>query len=451
MSHHRSIEQALASLLPAHAEDLPRELLNLAASLLTQTRSCGATLKPEMEIARPYACAEIACKRLARTLKLPSPLSRPPCPPRVYKKLYAYIEQSLQSSSASSKRQDAEPQAQKRASVRKQNKATAPPALPTPTATSSAISSPRLIEKTGNGRNHVSSKLLTGSSPVVELPQWTMGQIRTICKTLPSLTRAREIPSPSTFASALPPHIYSGLCSVISLISTSEARLTEKWNDFVSPVLLLGKEQDNLDAQTMTNSRVTTLNIAIYFVVYARRIGVVYDAETQQYPNKPLAELNEEDMEETVGRALDSVSLPRLVDGIEKFAMEVESWLMIMLEMGWAIDQQWFENIPLPTAEEIEAYNQMNKRRKRGLGEDSDFEEDEEDILSPKRKMVKSRSADAGRRYLTTGEQNHYGDTLLPGLGTMMHPQVDWLSEDKRYSYGTWKDRIMMWIEQVEI
>lgn len=59
----RPIEQALASLLPALAEDLPRELLNLASSLLTQTRSCGATLKPEMEIARPYACAEIACRR----------------------------------------------------------------------------------------------------------------------------------------------------------------------------------------------------------------------------------------------------------------------------------------------------------------------------------------------------------------------------------------------------
>ncbi|EGE08009.1 hypothetical protein TEQG_06996 [Trichophyton equinum CBS 127.97] len=380
----RPIEQALASLLPALAEDLPRELLNLASSLLTQTRSCGATLKPEMEIARPYACAEIACKRLARTLKLPSPLlSRPPCPPRVYKKLYAYLEQSLQSSSVSSKRQNAEPKPQKRASARIQNKATAPPTLPTPTATSSAISSPRQVTKTGNGRSNVSSKLVTGSSPAVELPQWTMGHIRTICKTFPSLTRAKEIPSPSTFASTLPPHVYAGLCSVLSFISASEGRLTEKWHDLVSPVLSLGKEQDDPEAL--------------------------------------------------------------------KYSMEVDAWLMIMLEMGWAIDQEWFENIPLPTADEIEAYNQKNKRRKRCLGEDSDLEEDDEEILSPKRKMVKSRNADAGRRHLTSGEQNHCGDTLLPGLGTMMHPQVDWLSEDKRYSYGTWRDRIMMWIEQVEI
>ncbi|OAL69941.1 hypothetical protein A7D00_5980 [Trichophyton violaceum] len=447
----RPIEQALANLLPALAEDPPRELLNLASSLLTQSRSCGATLKPEMEIARPYACAEIACKSLARTLKLPSPISRPPCPPRVYKKLYAHLEQSLQSSSVSSKRQNAEAQAQKRASTRIQNKATASPALPTPTATSSAISSPRQAKNTGNGRNNVSSKLVTGSSPAVELPQWTMGQIRTICKTFPSLTRAKEIPSPSTFASTLPPHVYAGLCSVLSFISASEGRLTEKWQDLVSPVLSLGKGQDDPEALKVTNERVTTLSIAIYFVVYTRRIGMVYDAEAQHYPNKPMTEVNETDMEETIGRALDSVGLPRLVNGREQYSMEVDAWLMIMLEMGWAINQEWFENIPLPTTDEIEAYNQKNKRRKRGFGEDSDFEEDDEEILSPKRKMVKSRNADVGRRHLTSGEQNHCGDTLLPGLGTMMHPQVDWLSEDKRYSYGTWRDRIMMWIEQVEI
>lgn len=164
-----------------------------------------------------------------------------------------------------------------------------------------------------------------------------------------------------------------------------------------------------------------------------------------------MTEVDEADMEETIGRALDSVGLPRVVNGREQYSMEVDAWLMIMLEMGWAIDQEWFENIPLPTADEIEAYNQKNKRRKRGLDEASDFEEDDDEILSPKRKMVKSRNADAGRRHLTSGEHNHCGDTLLPGLGTMMHPQVDWLSEDKRYSYGTWRDRIMMWIEQVEI
>ena len=63
--NNRPVEQALATLLPTHAQDLPQELLSLAISLVAQSRSFSSSLKPEEEIARPYACAEIACKRCA--------------------------------------------------------------------------------------------------------------------------------------------------------------------------------------------------------------------------------------------------------------------------------------------------------------------------------------------------------------------------------------------------
>lgn len=59
----RPVEQALGTLLPTHADDLPSELVQLATSLVAQSRSFSSSLKPEEEIARPYACAEIACKR----------------------------------------------------------------------------------------------------------------------------------------------------------------------------------------------------------------------------------------------------------------------------------------------------------------------------------------------------------------------------------------------------
>lgn len=61
--NNRPVEQALATLLPSYANELPLELLSLAQSLVAQSRSYSASLKPEEEIARPYACAEIACKR----------------------------------------------------------------------------------------------------------------------------------------------------------------------------------------------------------------------------------------------------------------------------------------------------------------------------------------------------------------------------------------------------
>lgn len=57
------VEQALNTILPTHANDLPPELVSLALSLVAQSRSFSSSLKPEEEIARPYACAEIACRR----------------------------------------------------------------------------------------------------------------------------------------------------------------------------------------------------------------------------------------------------------------------------------------------------------------------------------------------------------------------------------------------------
>ncbi|KAJ4306780.1 hypothetical protein N0V88_000147 [Collariella sp. IMI 366227] len=90
----RSIEQALLSLLPTHSAALPKQLTDLASSLLAQSRNRASTLKAEEEIARPYACAHLACDRL----KIPSTsrqLTPPPIPPRIYKRLYNHLDKIL--------------------------------------------------------------------------------------------------------------------------------------------------------------------------------------------------------------------------------------------------------------------------------------------------------------------------------------------------------------------
>ncbi|KAK0634572.1 origin recognition complex, subunit 6 [Bombardia bombarda] len=95
----RSIEQALLSLLPTHNSALPPPLAELASSLLAQSRHRASTLKAEEEIARPYACAHIACDRLKISLNLPPIDPRPPVPPRIYKRLYNHLEKILPASS----------------------------------------------------------------------------------------------------------------------------------------------------------------------------------------------------------------------------------------------------------------------------------------------------------------------------------------------------------------
>jgi origin recognition complex subunit 6 len=59
----RSIEQSLLALLPSLNTALPAPLVELASSFLAQSRHRASTLKAEEEIARPYACAHIACNR----------------------------------------------------------------------------------------------------------------------------------------------------------------------------------------------------------------------------------------------------------------------------------------------------------------------------------------------------------------------------------------------------
>src|SRR2546421_5911671 len=100
-----SVETSLSSLLPTLNGNLPPELVHLATSLLAQSRT-RLTLKPNEEIARPYACAQIACKRLQLRLKLPPTHGRPPLPPKVYAKLLELLENSLQAKKPTSVKVD---------------------------------------------------------------------------------------------------------------------------------------------------------------------------------------------------------------------------------------------------------------------------------------------------------------------------------------------------------
>lgn len=88
------IEQALITLVPTILS-LPSELVDLSTSLLAQSRAKAATLKPEEEIARTFTVCHIATERLKLHLGIDKINAKPPVAPRVYKKLYAYLDSAL--------------------------------------------------------------------------------------------------------------------------------------------------------------------------------------------------------------------------------------------------------------------------------------------------------------------------------------------------------------------
>ncbi|KAI1330591.1 hypothetical protein F5Y16DRAFT_338650 [Xylariaceae sp. FL0255] len=99
----RTLEPTLYSLLPTYSTALPQPLLKLAASLLARSRHSAGALKAEEEVARSYACAHLACDRLKISLDLPPIQVRPPIPPRLYKRLYAHLDNVLPITSTTKK------------------------------------------------------------------------------------------------------------------------------------------------------------------------------------------------------------------------------------------------------------------------------------------------------------------------------------------------------------
>ncbi|PHH79130.1 hypothetical protein CDD80_5596 [Ophiocordyceps camponoti-rufipedis] len=112
----KQLENALFSMMPAHGPTLAPSLVELAGSLLAQSRNRASALKAEEEVARPYACANLACERYAlftlwwslsdeacgsrlkTVLDLPPIQPRPPIPPRLYKRLYTHLDNILPNS-----------------------------------------------------------------------------------------------------------------------------------------------------------------------------------------------------------------------------------------------------------------------------------------------------------------------------------------------------------------
>ncbi|TKA31116.1 hypothetical protein B0A50_02085 [Salinomyces thailandicus] len=85
------VELALQTLLPT-LSPLPSPLIALSHALLAQSRSRAASLKPDEEIARTFACCHIACERLGKRYGLEiSGSGVAPVGPRVYAKLKVFL------------------------------------------------------------------------------------------------------------------------------------------------------------------------------------------------------------------------------------------------------------------------------------------------------------------------------------------------------------------------
>ena len=341
-----SIETSLSNLLPTLNNVLPPELVHLATSLLAQSRT-RISLKPSEEIARPYACAEIACRRLQSRLKLPGTHGRPSLPPKVYAKLLDLLEKGLQV------------QKPARANVVGGKETAGSGSSPgtglnTPrkrgavdgnVGSTSAVSTPAHTPiKRVAFAGKVSARKNADAEAEAEAPEWVMPLIRHLCAAF--------------ITPMLPPHVYTGTCVVLKLAALWPASDSNQEDDL--------------------RSTVSVMTIAIYFMVLTKM---------QKGKITPVVYLNR--CEKAVQVATEMWS-----DGVSKDA--VDDWIKKMNDEGWCRGQDWWNSVPEDIMD-VQAHHGGrvgedlveqddtvgSKRRRRRLIDDDQGEDDKDGVLLP--------------------------------------------------------------------
>ncbi|KAH7110858.1 origin recognition complex subunit 6-domain-containing protein [Dendryphion nanum] len=311
-----TISQALTGLLPTLNGPLPPELVDLGVSLLARSRSAAQTLKQDEEIARPYACAQLACERLKKRLNLPPITSRPPCPPRIYKKLYTYLESALPASNSSRSTDPETP--------RKSKSAPSTSARNTPKTPLSARKTPRSVARHG-GRSR-------------DPPEWTMPAIR-------SLLKAFKYP-------AAAPHVYTGVESTLPLLAMMDAAASANAPETPSKRPRRTTTQPSSTSDELSDARILTLvSVILFFVLSRMQDQDLTPEQFGDWQNKAV---------ETAVEIKEEVEKEEVLTGISEL-------LPVAQAEGW-LNMEWYLNVE-PVADgdvegdEMEGVEMSNVRK----------------------------------------------------------------------------------------
>ncbi|KAF2800902.1 hypothetical protein K505DRAFT_412660 [Melanomma pulvis-pyrius CBS 109.77] len=302
-----SIEQALIGLIPALNGPLPPELVELAVSLLARSRSVASSLKSDEEIARPYACAQLACERLKKRLNLPTITSRPPCPPRVYKKLYTYLESALPAPTS-----------------------TRAPETPRK-ATTQPSAFARTTPKTPQSGRKTPYSVKRDAAAAQDPPEWIMPTIRALLK---------EFSYPSAT-----PHIYTGVESTLPFLARMAVVVPE------TPTKRRGRPRapPRISVADLPESRVLALVAVMLFYVLSRMMDVDMTPELfLKWQDKAVSTL------------LNSKAGKECTE--DEILAEIEQLMPMAQEEGW-LRMEWFLNVlPIEDNDQMEGVEITNGR-----------------------------------------------------------------------------------------
>lgn len=437
------LQAPLKSLLPSTTA-IPPHLLSAATSLLSFSRQRAANLKPDEEIARTHACAEIACKRLRAHLRLPNIKSGngAPCRPAVYKRLLTFLEGVLADVDLLGTPQKAKRDVDVIGTGRQK----------TPTTGGKSTGRKRVIEDLAAEDEEdvdmvetpTKKRKVAGGTPVVtptkstakkangflgriqastgktkgkgkdaeaEAPEYVLPAVRNLCK-------AFKTPK-------MVPHVYTGVCVTIdlaNLLSSADTQNQTQGNDAV-------EVQDDLKIQHLC------LMLAAFAVTLTRM---------------HQGEITQETFDAVTERGLAIIGLN---DESETLKTKIEEWIgKITVWVNEAESaMNWIDSIPLDTLAPFKLPksslpNGQARAVQNGL---TDVVEVGHRSTSNTKRHPESRMSrrEEIRKEL---EKEDPDDILLPGLGTMVHDAVDYLSAERIAEYAEWKAGMLQQIETIE-
>lgn len=397
MTSTAAIQRTLHLIVPT-ASTLPPSLIDHATSLLAQSRAKAPTLKPDEEIARTFACCHIACERLKTRLALEIGKVGPPCGPRIYKKLYSFLDSALPAAPSTP-----------RTNRIKDVEATPASGRSARQAASVGASGSRATPGSLGKRTRAAAPQPAGS---YNLPRFTMPLIRHVCTSMGE--------------SKMATHIYAGVESVYrSLQSKSEA--------LDAPEIPIKRRKSNNGdsgagnasaAPVPSDEQVPALIVAVYLIATTKRTEE--GSADEEASTKAQA---------AVGSYLEKQKSAPVSVASEALKRDAHTYLQAA-ERGWR-DMEWYGNIPRSEQEK-----KVDGATNGGHGDEP---------ATPRKRPAKTPLRRREKHSQRMIDDNDHGPAgLLPGLGTMFQPAVDWLSDERQADFEMWKQEMLSSVAAVE-
>lgn len=242
-----------------------------------------------------------------------------------------------------------------------------------------------------------------------DLPGFTMPLVRHVCETC-------ELPKAAM-------HVYTGVETVYRELQN--AAQGAEMRDAGTPSKRRKSNEGGVDAVTSeslpvpTEGQVTALIIAIYLLVTQVLRGQDGLSATKAQQKKAQTAV------QTYLSPQENTTITITPKSLSK---DTETYLQAS-KQGWT-DMEWYKN--LPSAHDDDPDHTASSATPRN---------------QPAKTPLRRKEKHSQRKI---GEQEENPAGLLPGLGTMFQPAVDWLSEERRAEFEAWKEEVLGSVVRME-